>query len=65
MVQQISTGGSEGDVSFEDYMARYEQKPIYYSKLQEFATSGRVPMEIRGKAINLAIMRAKQEKKIG
>ena len=33
MVQQISTGGSEGDVSFEDYMARYEQKPIYYSKL--------------------------------
>ena len=66
MVSQINTGSSrDGELTFESYIARYEQKPIYYSKLADFATSGRVPMETRGKAINFAIMRAKQEKKIG
>ena len=74
--KMISTGGPaiatrvesaslEAAPSFESYMARYENKNIYFSKLMEFATNGRADMELRGKAINMAIARAKQLKKIG
>ena len=56
----------EGEVTtFESYMSRYEDKPIYYHKLQDFATNGRCTMETRGKALNLAVMKAKATKKIG
>ncbi len=62
----ISTGGSsgatsglEGALTFEGYMANYENKNIYFSKLMEFASNGRVDMDLRGKAINMAIARAK------
>jgi len=34
----------EGSVTFEDYMSHYENKPIYYNKLSDFATNGRVSM---------------------
>lgn len=54
-----------GEVTFESYMARYEDKPIYFSKLTDFVTNGRVPFEIRAKALNLAVMKAKASKKIG
>ena len=46
-------------------MRRFENSPIYFSKLMDFATSGHLPIEMRGKAINMAIKRAKEMKKIG
>ena len=55
----------DGDLTFESYVARYEEKPIYFHKLQDFATNGRCSMEMRGKALNLAVMKAKATKKIG
>lgn len=52
-------------MSFESYMARFENTNIYFSKLMDCATSGRQSIETRGKAINMAISRAKATKKIG
>ena len=60
----IETSG-DAELTFESYMARFENKNIFFSKLMDFATCGRVPMELRGKALNLAISRAKQLKKVG
>ena len=54
----IDTSG-EAEPTFEQYMARYENKNIYFSKLMDFATCSRAPMELRGKALNMAISRAK------
>ena len=55
----------DAPVTFEQYMARYEGSNVYFSKLNDFANSGRMPIEIRGKAINLAVSKAKALKKIG
>jgi len=52
-------------VTFEAYMARYESQNIYFSKLADFATCGRVSAVTRQTAINLAIAKAKALKKIG
>ena len=55
---------ASSEVTFEGYMARFEHSSVYFSKLMDFATSGRLTMEIRGKAINMAVSRAKALKKI-
>ena len=62
---RVESAALEATPSFESYMARYENKNIYFSKLMEYATNGRASMQLRGKAINMAIARAKQLKKIG
>ena len=49
----------EAGMTFESYMQRFEGSNIYFSKLMDFATSGRQSIELRGKAINMAISRAK------
>lgn len=63
MVEAINSGSEP--LTFESYMARFENTNIYFSKLQEFATSARLPFELRNKALNMAILKAKQLKKIG
>ena len=51
----VEASSGDAPVNFESYMARYEGSNIYFSKLMDFATSGRQSIEIRGKAINMAI----------
>ena len=59
-----ASSGGDAALTFESYMARFESSNVYFSKLMDFASSGRLSMEIRGKAINMAISRAKALKKI-
>ena len=54
-----------GAPTFEAYMQRFEGTNAYFSKLLDFATSGRLPIETRGKAINMALQKAKASKKVG
>ena len=51
----VEASSGDAPVNFESYMAQYEGSNIYFSKLMDFATSGRQSIEIRGKAINMAI----------
>jgi len=66
----ISTGGpvgsgDDGELTFESYMARFENSNMYFTKLEDFAKSSRLSVELRGKAINMAIAKAKTSKKVG
>ena len=60
----VEASSGEASLTFESYMSRFEGSNVYFSKLMDFASSGRLSMEIRGKAINMAISRAKALKKI-
>ncbi len=51
--------------TLEGYLARFEQSNIYFNKCMDFATCGKMPMQTREKAINMALARAKAMKKIG
>ena len=61
----VEASSGDAPVNFESYMARYESSNIYFSKLMDFATSAKQSIVIRGKAINMAVSRAKALKKIG
>ena len=61
----VEASSGDAPVNFDSYMVSYENSNIYFSKLMDFATSGRQTIDIRGKAINMAISRAKALKKIG
>ena len=63
MVEAAAPG--DAPLTFEAYMRRFENSNIYFSKLMDFATSPRMTIQERGKAINMAIGRAKTLKKIG
>lgn len=66
MVQANTTMiNTDDQLSFEGYMARFENSNMYFTKLEDLAKSSRVPIDLRGKAINMAIARAKVMKKVG
>lgn len=56
---------TDGAMTFESYMARFENSNIYFTKLEDFAKNSRLSVELRGKAINMAIAKAKAIKKVG